>query len=288
MGEKQLFRVGDAVYAWKDVAARARETGAWAALEHEVRAGLGALRGAGPPDEDEVDAAARSFRYARGLLSGDDLDAWLDSRGVTVDAWHGYLRRALARERAPETEPAQDDPAPYVWAEGMCSGALEAAARALAAEAAIAPAALDDFRRGAATDAAIAKEIESNRLEWVRVRYDAVLCEDADTAGEAALCVRSDGEPLATVAERIGVELFDCDVWLDELEPELAAEFLAADPGMLVGPVQVEDGFVLAHLDDKTPPAADDEGVRARAAETLGERAVARAVDDRVRWIEPL
>jgi hypothetical protein len=170
----------------------------------------------------------------------------------------------------------------------MCSGALEAAARALAAEAAIAPAALEDFRGQAATDAAIAREVESNRLDWVRVRYDAVLCADADTAGEAALCVRSDGEPLATVAERIGLELFDCDVWLDELEPELAAKFLAADPGALVGPVAVEDGYVLARLEGKTPPTADDEEVRSRAAETLADRALARAVDDRVTWLEPL
>jgi hypothetical protein len=288
VGEKPVFRVGDAEFTWNDVIAHSRETGDWATLESEVRAGLGALREAGDPSEDEVDAAARSFRYGRGLLAGDDLDAWLDSRGLSVESWHDYLRRSIARERAPEAEPGEDDPAPHVWAEGVCSGALENVARELAALAAVAPSALDEFRRAAATEAAIAREIESNRLDWVRVRYDAVLVPDADTAGEAALCVRSDGEPLATVAERIGAELFEIDAWLDELEPELAAKFLASDTGTLAGPVRVEDGYVLALLHEKTPPTAGDEEVQARAAETLAERAVTRAVDDRVTWLEPL
>ncbi len=293
VGERPLFRVGDAVFTWDDVVARTRETDEWEELEESVRAGLAAL-GDAPPYEDDVEAAARAFRYARGLLAGDELDAWLEARGLTEDAWHGYLRRMLAREAVPGADGRGEDPAPHVWAEGICSGLLEAAAHELASLVAVAPDVppgrrdeeYEAFWNAAATDGAIAREVDANRLEWVRVRYDAVTVPDEDAAAEIAMCVRSDGDPLAGVAERVGAVLDECEDWLDEVEPELAACFVAADVGALVGPVAVETGFAVAQVHAKTPPAVDDEDVRERAAYALGARAVTRATDERVTWVE--
>ena len=295
-----MFRVGDVAYTWDDVVERARVCGIWSQLEDDVRGGLAALRELDArgesPDEDDVEAAARSFRYARGLLAGDELDAWLDSRGLTTGGWEDHLRRSLARDLVPDADPAGEDPAAHVWAEGICSGTLERLAHDLATLVAVAPdAAADDrddvyesFCRAAATDAAIAREIESNRLEWIRLRYDAVVLADEDSAAEAALCVRSDGDALSAVAERIGVDVEERLDWLDEVEPELASRFLAADAGALVGPVAVEDGFLIGHLLAKTSPTADDDDVRERAAEAVGLRAASRAVNDRVVWLEPV
>jgi hypothetical protein len=292
VGERPLFRVGDAVFTWADVVERTRETGEWAELEREVRAGLAAVREA-PPVEDDVDAAARAFRYVRGLLAGDELDAWLEARGLSADAWQDYLRRILAREAAPEAE-GDEDPARYVWAEGICSGVLEAAAHELASLVAVAPEAppeprdeeYEAFWNAAATDAAIAREVEANRLVWVRVRYDAVTVPDEDAAGEVAMCVRSDGEPLAEVAARVGAVLDEREDWLDEIEPELATRFAAAETGTVVGPVPVETGFAVALLHARTPPTVDDEDVRERAAYAVASRAVTRATDERVTWLE--
>ena len=194
VGEKPLFRVGEAVYTWDDVVARARETGDWQVFEADVRAGLAALRQAGEPDADDVEEAARAFRYARGLLAGDELDAWLDARGLTTGAWEAYLRRSLARELSPEPEGVEDvapaEVAAGAWSEGICSGVLEGLASELATLVAVAPDAAPDARddeydafcAAAATDAAITREIESNRLEWVRVRYDVVAFPDEDSA----------------------------------------------------------------------------------------------------------
>jgi hypothetical protein len=305
MGEKPLFRVGDAVFTWDDVVERARLSGEWSALEDEVRAGLAALdaleRRGESPDEDDVEEAARAFRYARGLLAGDELDAWLDAHGLTVETWKAYLCRSLASDLVDEPERRADVPAAApeptdVWAEGVCSGSLEELARELAALVAVAPDAppderddrYDTFCVAAATEAAIAREIESNRLEWLRVHYDAVVFADEDSAAEAALCVRADGDPLAAVAARVGAELEECLDWMDEVEPELRARFLAAEPGDLVGPVPTEEGFTLAALLEKMSPSVDDEDVRARAADALGFRAASRAVDDLVVWLEPL
>jgi|SRR5579859_170999 len=295
-GEKPLFRVGEAVYTWDDVVARARATGEWQTLEDEVLAGLAALRQVGAPDGDDVEDAARRFRYERGLLAGDELDAWLDARGLSEAAWKAYLRRVVARELAPDADVAAAEGSADVWAEGVCSGALEAVARELASLVAIAPDVpperrdeeYEAFWRAAATEAAIAKEIESNRLEWVRVRYDAVVLADEDAAAEAALCIRADGDAPADVARRIGVDVDERDDWLDEVEPELASRFIAADAGALVGPVPTGEGFLLALIRAKTPPTGDDEDVRARAADAVASRAVTRTIDERVTWLEPL
>jgi hypothetical protein len=292
VGERPLFRVAGAVFTWGDVVGRTRKTGEWEELEAAVRAGLAALREA-PTNEEDVEATARAFRYARGLLAGDELDAWLDARGLTEAAWRDYLRRMLARDAAPDAV-GDDDPAPYVWAEGICSGTLEAAAHELASLVAVAPEApperrdeaYEEFWNAAATDMAIAREVESNRLEWVRVRYDSVTVSDEDAAAEIAMCVRSDGDRLADVAERVGAVLDERDDWLDEIEPSLAERFVPADPGTLVGPVPVENGFAVALLHAKTPPAVDDEAVRERAADAVAARAVTRATDERVTWLE--
>lgn len=300
VGEKPLFRVGEAVYTWDDVVARARETGDWQVFEADVRAGLAALRQAGEPDADDVEEAARAFRYARGLLAGDELDAWLDARGLTTGAWEAYLRRSLARELSPEPEGVEDvapaEVAAGAWSEGICSGVLEGLASELATLVAVAPDAAPDARddeydafcAAAATDAAITREIESNRLEWVRVRYDVVAFPDEDSAAEAALCVRSDGDPLANVAARIGVDVEERLDWMDEVDAELASRFLAAEAGNLVGPAADGDGFVLAELHEKTPPSGADEDVRARAADTVSFRAASREVNERVTWLESL
>jgi hypothetical protein len=100
------------------------------------------------------------------------------------------------------------------------------------------------------------------------------------------MCVRADGDPLADVAERVGAVLDAREDWLDEVEPELAERFVAADAGALVGPVPVETGFAVAQVHAKTPPALDDEDVRERAAYAVGARAVTRATDERVTWLE--
>jgi len=102
------------------------------------------------------------------------------------------------------------------------------------------------------------------------------------------MCVRADGDPLEQLAARIGVDVEERLDWMEEVDPELGARFLAAEPGVLVGPALVGDGFVLAQVHAKTPPTADDEDVRTRAADAVVDRALAREFNERVVWLEPL
>jgi hypothetical protein len=145
-----VFAAGGRTYDWLDVFLAAMWRGEWATFERELHEGLARQAAGGDPPgvavgEREVQNAADEFRYARGLISGDDALAWLERSGLTVDAWAGFLVRRLLRERwrayidqrpghAAPQHPADDD----VAAEGICSGAFDRFALVLAGRAATA------------------------------------------------------------------------------------------------------------------------------------------------------
>jgi hypothetical protein len=294
-----LFAVGGDVYGWDDAVALAKLRGDWDRLAEQVREGLAALAALAArgeePTEEEVDAAGRQFRYERDLLAADELADWLERHRLTVEDWQAYLARELAREKLSGADGSvlEDDLDAVVWAEGVCSGRLQELSRELAARAAVSPGvpldrldpAFDEFCAAAVDDAAETREVETNRLEWLRFRYDAVVAEDEGAAHELVLCVRADGDSLAAAAARARLELLEDDCWLDEVEPPLAARLLAAKASELVGPVAVEDGYVVAHVVEKTAPSLEDEAVRERAHEAALARAVSRVVADRVVWL---
>jgi hypothetical protein len=299
---RPLFAVGDDVYRWEDVVRFARLRGDWAVLADDVRAGLLALeelRARGDePNEAEVDAAGREFRYERRLLAGDELDAWLERRGLSFGDWRSYLERQIARTRtagaAPDLPVDDADVEARLWPEGICSGLLDRTASRLARMTATCPGVplerLDDsfaaFRDRVATDELVRREIELNQIEWLQLVYERADFESEDAALEAALCVRNDGDALSEVAARAGVDLELCTEWLDELPQELVPLFLAARPGGVIGPVRTGEAFRLALLREKRAPLAEDEAVRARAVSAVIERAVERETSERVVWLE--
>ena len=97
---------------------------------------------------EAVRAAATVFRYERNLLAAEELEAWLDARGLTVSDWNGYLRRLVLRERwADELEQIEaefavgdDEVEAALRAEAVCTGFLRRAAERLAEDAALAAA----------------------------------------------------------------------------------------------------------------------------------------------------
>jgi len=292
-----LFAIGDHVYGWDDVVRLAKLRGEWTSLAADGARGTEAvaeLEARGEPVDDEaIAAAAREFRYERDLLAADELDAWLERHDLTAADWHDYLRRSLARDRLPDGTGRETADEAVIWCEGICSGRLERLAPELAKLAAVSPgspvealdASFDDFSAAAVDESAEAREVETNRLEWLRFAYEALVANDEGAAHEAVLCVRADGDSLVAVADRAGLEVERDECWLDELDPALGTRFLAATPGELVGPVVVEGGFVVAHVIAKTTPSLDDEDVRARARDAALGRAVSRLVADRVVWL---
>lgn len=96
-------------------------------------------------DEADVDAAACDFRYARDLVAASDLEAWLERRGVTIDAWLDFIRRSLLLRRWANDldeiraayELDEDEVAEAVPCEAVCSGMAASLAERLAARAAV-------------------------------------------------------------------------------------------------------------------------------------------------------
>jgi hypothetical protein len=156
----RMFTVGTTLYIWDDLVLAAHLWGEWSVLEQRVRDGLACLArlddvendADDAADDDEVEAAATEFRYARDLIAASDLEAWLEARGLTVDAWYDYLRRTMLLSRwaddldeIRETYEIDDDELPdAILCEAMCSGLARLIADRLAARAAIHTRMLDD------------------------------------------------------------------------------------------------------------------------------------------------
>lgn len=80
----------------RDLLAAGVVSGRWQQLESELSVGLG-LAAAQPPGDAEVAEALRSFRMERGLLSAEDLRAWMHARALTLTALRGAAARMIVR-----------------------------------------------------------------------------------------------------------------------------------------------------------------------------------------------
>ena len=100
-----------------------------------VRQGLACKRrlaaSGGEIDAREIVDAANAFRYARGLLAGEQLEEWLRHWHVTSAEWRDYVKRLLLRERwagelgenAERFPVGEAEIAGALWPEAVCSSA---------------------------------------------------------------------------------------------------------------------------------------------------------------------
>lgn len=314
---RSLFTVAGRSYAWEDVLLAAELRGELGALERQTRQGLACLKrlaaDAGDVPSEAVRAAATVFRYDRNLLAAEELEAWLDDRGLTVSDWNGYLRRLVLRERwedeleriEAEFPVGDDEVEAALPAEAVCTGLLRRAAERLAEDAALAAAndaveddaddstsiaglarAADAMRSRVPSPPELEREVAAHALDWIRIEAETLELADAEAAREAALCVRVDGRLLTDVAEDCGVPANAVVLYLGDAEPELQATLASATPGELIGPVAHGAGHMLLQLRAKTEPSADDPELERRAAAVLAARRVDRELRDRVVWHE--
>ena len=117
-----------------DLALVAFIDGSWAPFERSVAAGLACEHQSGnAADAQAIRAGAVSFRRARGLLAGDELEAWLAQHNMSRGEWTGYLRRRVLRDRADdamagiltEHPVSLGDVAQILDVEAACDGILQ-------------------------------------------------------------------------------------------------------------------------------------------------------------------
>lgn len=315
--DDRVFGVGDDEYRWSDVEAAARAWGDWAALESGVRRILACIERLRDtpeaPGDAEVEEAANEFRYARDLLSAEDMEGWLDARNLTSDEWMEHVLGALAVSRCDGLDP--DEPRPdvpdagverFARIEAACGGSRERWARKLAGRAAIAAAeddsgvsasdesvperlarldaAFERFRERALTPAAIRDQVAVRHLDWIRIRGSRASFGSEAAAREAVLCMKEDRRPLREVAADAGREADDVTICVDEIDPAARDRFLGARVQGVVGPIPAGDAFEVFEVLEKILPSAQDAQIRDRAKAEILRRAVDREIADRVRW----
>lgn len=164
-----MFSVGGRSYDRGDILVAAVLRGEWTALEQTLRRGLSCVRRAGDDGhevpERDLEAAAQEFRYKRNLITAQETEAWLERSRLTFEDWSAYLERSLLMEArsAENADVGLQYPIPdeevndQLYAEAVCSGALERFAETLASRAAI-------FERAMTREPAGAPELEPSRL----------------------------------------------------------------------------------------------------------------------------
>lgn len=316
-----VFSIGRQQYYWDDVILSARRWGDWADLEKELREGIACLKRLDEAEEEfdpeALESAANDFRYERDLLTAEEAEAWLNRWNLSADSWMEYLRRFILRRKWADQlvqivaryRVTKKEIHSSLHAEAICSGHLARFARALAARASAYEKALeagwvrDEPKSAEATgrirlleasyqrfcdhvvDAqGIKNQVDSHRLDWIRIGCRYVLFSQEQMAREAALCARDDGMQLDEVAANAGIALQNATMYLDEVEPSLRDRFLSAEKGALVGPLNWDKAFGLFLVEDKIIPAVEDPEIKQRAQETLLESAVNREINKRLKW----
>jgi len=261
------------------------------------------------------------------LAWGLDARVWeraLLAESLCAEARHGS--QLETSDSQPGTEPtAGYEAVDLLWAEAVCSGDAMRFARMLAGVAALvdgdagaagAPPCPETLRSWLGADeAALAARLEGlagidaafhegrpsrchptaideivarHRLTWVGLRGLYVELPKEGAAREVRLRVETDGELLAQVAQEVGAAAWGFECFLEDLPKPLQSIASAAQAGELLGPVPTGSGFVLLGLESRVPPDPSLPAVRRRAEAALEERALARALDEHVRWEPPL
>lgn len=124
--------------------------------------------------------------------------------------------------------------------------------------------------------------IDANRLEWIQVELETVSFPSAAAAREAMMCMVEDGLSLPDVAALSHSTAERSCIVLEDSAPQLRGELLAATPGGLIGPHEVDGRFELTRIVDRVTPTLADPRVAARARQTLVDFALAHAARDHV------
>jgi hypothetical protein len=305
------FAVVDRDFDWSDLVAAAQSWGDWSRIGHDAKSALLSIeraRASGLALEGpEFDAEAHRFRYARHLLSADELERWLAERGLDVEGWLEYIRGVLLSGSLASSRLSSSNgsaPPAAVWTRAVCSGSLAQVAERLAGRVAVSVATrgplpaghlsdtdlreldrcFDRFCARSAAEAAVTRELERHLEDWTEVDLHRVITSDEHVAREVALCVRVDGRPLADVAEDAGLALERRSVTLEQVQEPLRTSLLGAARQELIGPLTITAEYWLVEVLERRTPSLDRADVARRARGAAIEQAVRREVAERVRW----
>jgi hypothetical protein len=293
------FAVSGRDIAWIDVIGHARQTGAWEVLLRRVADGLAISADA---SADAVKQAGNDFRYARGLIAGDEMREWLDRWGLTVLGWRDHIRRTvlLATGGASMADTLNEtdlDIAAALWASAVCSGTLELAAEELAGLLAAGEWIEDTYGETVTpyevlgvlttrlvTDDAMQGQVQSRAVDWIRIESSALTFDTQDAAREALSMLSHDGLRVDEVAAIARAQHEHRTERLIDVEDDRRGILLGAQEGDVLGPLPFEDRYRVMVVQNKQIPTLDDPQIRNLAKDAIVRRVIRRESDERVVW----
>jgi hypothetical protein len=138
----------------------------------------------------------------------------------------------------------------------------------------------DHCYKASPSEDALRSCLARNGLLWTELEYAQAEFGSVQAAREALLCVREDGEPLESVAERAGTEVRTTRALYRDLPPSLGALVVALIPGDCA--IHRESAIVLHR---RVSPTLEQPSTRQMAAEELAREAVEASVAGRVREV---
>lgn len=316
-----IFSVGTAQYFWEDVLLAAQSWGDWSEVELEVRKGLACQRKIASEDleeevldQEKIDSDATDFRYARNLISAEEMEAWLVERGLTVEDWMDYIERSFLLKTYGDhldqilldypisPEEAQE----MVTTEGLFSGRLDKVFHKLAGLAAVydlynaasenLPGAnraafltqlestFRQFHQEKISAEGIVENIKLHSMDWIKLHLQCLTFPQEQMAREAALCVTIDHISPEEIASETNADFWQKHLYLDEVNAEWRSNFLSAKRDDLLGPFRSGENYLLYYVLDKVVPSVQDPELLKLAEENLLDKLVDREINERVKW----
>jgi len=96
--------------------------------------------------------------------------------------------------------------------------------------------------------------------------------------------LREDGERFTGVYQVAHTEPRAAQFFLDQIADSMRDHFLGSRPGDLIGPMHVDDEFVLYQVEEKVLPTIRDDDVRRRAEDGLVSTALDQQFERHVDW----
>lgn len=217
-------------------------------------------------------------------ICSSDLDTWaraLAERAAAhafVMAGAGSGRESVGRATAKKPEPLNTFPLSVLWGDDVEK--VQATAQRLARL----DESLDGFRAALLTERAVQDYVTTRQLDWVRFDCRVMAFPDEGMAAEAALLLREDGEGFTSVYQVARTEPRTAQFFLDQIADSMRDHFLGSRPGDLIGPVRIDDEYVLYQVEEKVLPTIRDDDVRRRAEDGVLHSALDQQFERRVHW----
>ena len=218
------------------------------------------------------------------VMCSSELDAWARSLAGRAAA-HAFVvgtasstGAAVAHSSEEQAEPLHAFPLTVLWGEGPAE--LDATARRLQRL----DTSLNGFRAALLTERAVQDYVSARQLDWVRFDCRVMAFPDQGMAAEAALLLREDGEGFTSVYQVAHTEPKISKFFLDQIDDSMRDHFLGSRPGDVIGPVHVDNEYVLYQIEEKVLPTVRDADVRRRAEDGVLNKALDQQVERRVNW----